>query len=69
MFHKADLKNSNVKYNQFWQHNNKPIELWSAAVIEQKADYLHYNPVVAGFVMSHGIGNTVVLLITVVVTV
>jgi REP element-mobilizing transposase RayT len=50
MFKRAASKSSNVKQNQFWQHNNKPIELWSAAVIEQKADYIHSNPVEAGFV-------------------
>jgi putative transposase len=50
MFKKAAEKSSNVKNYQFWQHNNKPIELWSAKVIEQKADYLHDNPVAAGFV-------------------
>ncbi|HXI00684.1 MAG TPA: hypothetical protein VNI52_10485 [Sphingobacteriaceae bacterium] len=36
--------------NQFWQHNNKPIELWSPEVIEQKAEHIHNNPVVSGFV-------------------
>jgi len=50
MFERAGSKSSNVKGSQFWQHNNKPIELWSVEVIEQKADYLHDNPVVAGFV-------------------
>ena len=50
MFERAGSKSSNVKGKQFWQHNNKPIELWSAEVIEQKADYLHNNPVVSGFV-------------------
>jgi putative transposase len=50
MFKRAAAKSSNVKQYQFWQHNNKPIELWSAHVIEQKADYLHDNPVEAGFV-------------------
>ena len=50
MFEQAALKSSNVKGNQFWQHNNNPIEMWSAEVIEQKADYIHHNPVVAGFV-------------------
>ena len=33
---------------QFWQHNNKPIELWSPAVIKQKMDYIHRNPVESG---------------------
>lgn len=50
MFKRAAAKNSNVSANQFWQHHNKPIELWSAEVIEQKADYIHNNPVEAGFV-------------------
>lgn len=50
MFKRAATKSSNVANYQFWQHNNKPIELWSASVIEQKADYIHNNPVEAGFV-------------------
>lgn len=50
MFSRAGSKSSNVSKSQFWQHNNMPIELWSAEVIDQKADYLHNNPVVAGFV-------------------
>ncbi len=47
---RAGLKNSNVKHRQFWQQHNKPIELWSAAVIDQKIEYIHNNPVEAGFV-------------------
>ena len=50
MFKRAGAQSSNVKEYQFWQHDNHPIELWSAEVIEQKANYIHYNPVVAGFV-------------------
>jgi len=50
MFKQAGTKSSNVRNYQFWQHHNKPIELWSAKVIEQKADYLHDNPVAAGYV-------------------
>lgn len=50
MFKRAGAKSSNVKGYQFWQHDNHPIELWSVEVIEQKANYIHYNPVVAGFV-------------------
>jgi putative transposase len=34
----------------FWQHHNKPIALWSVDVIEQKANYIHNNPIAAGFV-------------------
>ncbi len=50
MFERAGSKSSNVKERQFWQHNNKPIELWSPAVIDQKVEYIHNNPVEAGFV-------------------
>jgi putative transposase len=50
MMEKAGSKNSNVKFRQFWQQHNHPIELWSPEVIAQKIDYIHNNPVVAGFV-------------------
>ncbi|WP_340153002.1 transposase [uncultured Marivirga sp.] len=50
MFKRAGSKSSNVKSSQLWQHNNKPIELYSNAVIDQKVNYIHQNPVVAGFV-------------------
>lgn len=50
MMEKAGSKNSNVKQYQFWQQHNKPIELWSNHVIDQKLDYIHNNPVEAGFV-------------------
>jgi REP element-mobilizing transposase RayT len=49
-FRKAALNNSNNTTYQFWQQHNQPIELWSNAVIDQKADYIHRNPVVSGFV-------------------
>ena len=49
-FAKAGKKNGNNSKNQFWQQHNKPIELWSNDVIDQKINYIHYNPVVAGFV-------------------
>jgi putative transposase len=50
MMKRAAEKKSNVSNYQFWQHHNKPIELWSNAVIDQKMDYMHDNPVVSGFV-------------------
>jgi putative transposase len=49
-FKKAGAENSNNTTYQFWQQHNKPIELWSNAVIEQKINYIHNNPVVAGIV-------------------
>jgi putative transposase len=50
MFERAGKKFSNIKGGQFWQRDNKPIELWSSKVIDQKVDYIHNNPVEAGFV-------------------
>ncbi len=50
MFEKAGKEKSNVEKYQFWQHNNQPIELYSPAIIKQKIDYIHNNPVVCGFV-------------------
>jgi putative transposase len=50
MFEIAGKRNSNVKEKQFWQQNNQPIEIWSLIVFEQKLNYIHNNPVEAGFV-------------------
>jgi len=50
MMKKAGVKNSNVKNYQFWQQNNQPMELWSNKFIDQKVDYIHNNPIKAGFV-------------------
>ncbi|WP_205502233.1 REP-associated tyrosine transposase [Rufibacter psychrotolerans] len=50
LMERAGLKNSNVQKRQFWQQHNQPVELWSPAVIEQKLQYIHLNPVEAGFV-------------------
>lgn len=52
MFERAGKKNSNVKFRQFWQQNNMPIEIWSLKVFEQKLNYIHQNPVEAGFVTN-----------------
>ena len=49
MFERAGKKNSNVTNKQFWQQNNKPIEIWSLKVFEQKLEYIHNNPVESGF--------------------
>ncbi|MCC9019168.1 REP-associated tyrosine transposase [Flavobacterium lipolyticum] len=52
MFERAGKKNSNIKFRQFWQQNNNPIEIWSLKVFEQKLNYIHQNPVEAGFVTN-----------------
>ena len=49
-FEQAGRINSNNRKYQFWRQDNKPIELWSNDVIDQKIDYVHNNPVEAGFV-------------------
>jgi len=35
-----------------WQQHNHPIVLSSNTMIDQKLEYLHYNPEVAGYVES-----------------
>ena len=50
IFKKAGEKNSNNKNYQFWQQDNHPIELSTNAMMEQRLEYLHNNPVVAGIV-------------------
>lgn len=49
-FKKAAKRSSNVTHHQFWRHDNNPIELWSNAVIWEKVNYIHNNPVEAGLV-------------------
>ena len=51
-FKKAAMYSSNVNNYQFWRHDNKPIELWSSKVIEEKINYIHNNPVEAGLVFK-----------------
>jgi hypothetical protein len=52
-FKKEAEKSSNVKNHQFRRHDNKPIELWSNKVIQQKIEYVHNNPVAAGLVYKY----------------
>jgi len=49
-FKKAAAKTSNVSTYQFCRHDNKPIELWSNKVIDEKINYIHNNPVEEGLV-------------------
>ncbi|MBL7800736.1 MAG: transposase [Chitinophagales bacterium] len=50
MFKEAGNIKSNTSRYQFWQHESHPIELVSNDIMQQKLDYIHNNPVVAGFV-------------------
>lgn len=36
--------------NRLWRADNQPVELWSNAVIAQKLNYIHQNPVEEGLV-------------------
>ncbi|WP_133273003.1 REP-associated tyrosine transposase [Hymenobacter radiodurans] len=50
MFGRAGQRNAHNEQYQFWQQDNHPIELHSYQLQRQRLDYLHRNPVVAGFV-------------------
>jgi REP element-mobilizing transposase RayT len=50
IFEQKGRANSQNEHYQFWQHGNHPIELDNNSIMEQKLDYLHNNPVEAGYV-------------------
>ncbi len=50
LMEKAGMKNSNNNEWQLWQQHNKPIEILNIEMFYQKMNYIHKNPVEAGFV-------------------
>ena len=46
----AGKHNNLNKNHQFWQNDNQPIKIWSSRQFNIKENYIHQNPVVAGFV-------------------
>ena len=48
---KAGKKNINNKNYQLWQQHNHPIQI-EGSMIDQKLDYIHNNPVKAGWVLE-----------------
>ena len=50
MMERAGKKNGNNNDWQFWQQHNKPLEILNADMFYQKLNYIHRNPVEAGFV-------------------
>lgn len=50
MMRRAGKNNSKNTIFQFWQQDNHPIELWDNYMMDQKLEYVHQNPVVAGIV-------------------
>jgi REP element-mobilizing transposase RayT len=43
-------KRQNRGFHQVWTADNHPIEIWSRAFFDQKLNYIHMNPVRAGWV-------------------
>ena len=50
MMEQAGKKNSNNVKFQLWRQDNHPIALYDHKILHQKLDYIHNNPVEAGFV-------------------
>lgn len=50
MFKRAGIKNERNIDFQFWQQRNHPIELNTLEKTQQRLNYIHENPVEAGFV-------------------
>jgi REP element-mobilizing transposase RayT len=50
MMERAATKSSNSAKFQLWQAESHPVELTTSKIAHQKLDYVHYNPVEAGFV-------------------
>ena len=50
MMYREGRYNSANKDFQFWQQHSHPIELADSFMVDQKLEYIHQNPVTAGFV-------------------
>ncbi len=50
LFNRAGINNNNNKDFQFWIQDNHPIQLSTGEMLMQRLNYLHENPVRAGFV-------------------
>lgn len=49
---RAGKKNSNNSDWQFWQQHNKPLEIKDQEMFDKMLEYIHLNPVMAGFVIK-----------------
>ena len=52
LFKSEGSNNNNNKNYQFWQQDNRPIELSTNKMIDQRLEYIHNNPVVEGIVFE-----------------
>ncbi len=50
IFRSAGKRNANNKHFQFWQKDNRPIQLSTNRMIDQRLRYVHDNPVKEGLV-------------------
>lgn len=50
LFRSNGTRNPNNEQYQFWQQDSHPQKLNNWQIMQQKLDYLHYNPVTAGLV-------------------
>ncbi|TRX51580.1 transposase [Fulvivirga sp. M361] len=50
MFERAGKKNKRNLDFQLWQQHNHPVELSTNEMMDQRLDYIHNNPMEAGFV-------------------
>ncbi|HTN07941.1 REP-associated tyrosine transposase [Agriterribacter sp.] len=50
MMRRAGIKNGNNNDWQLWQQHNKPLEILNIEMFYQKLEYIHMNPVEAGFI-------------------
>jgi len=50
LFESAGKRNSNNSKYQFWQQDNRPIELSTVKMVDQRLNYIHQNPVKEGIV-------------------
>lgn len=50
LFKQAGERNPNNVHYQFWQQDNHPVGLNTNEMLDQRLNYLHNNPVTAGFV-------------------
>ena len=49
-FERAGTNNGNNKKYQFWQQHNQPLVIQNINAMEDRLNYIHNNPVKAGFV-------------------
>lgn len=54
VFAEQGQKNGNNSNFQFWQQHNQPVVLDNPKLLDEKLNYIHMNPVVAGYAGMNG---------------